>query len=91
MHASVRAQALSAEEAEAELSRVCDILAALPASLSADRAALRAAELQSSSGGGDARVTTLLRFRVARKAALHARADALRARLHCDAGPSASE
>ena len=76
---------MSVEEAEVELARIWGILAALTP-LSADRTALRTAEQQMNSGGagGDSRLMTLLCFRVARKAALHARADAMRARLCCD-------
>ena len=65
-------------QAAGELARVRFIIRSLPATLDEDIAALAAAE---ASPPPDGRVTELLRFRVARKAALHARADAMRARL----------
>jgi hypothetical protein len=67
-------------EAQAELARVTRIQSELPTPLADDRAALAAAEA-GGDASGDVRATDVLRFRVARKAALALRADSLRAHL----------
>ena len=82
-HTPHDAQELSGAQAAGELARVRYILRSL-APAEQDAAALAAAE---ATPPADARVTELLRFRVARKAALRARADAMRGRL----GPHGDE